>query len=133
MWFGCRWYGFLDSIFFHSSCVEQSTSSSIQAYAHKGIKIFLLKKRDIWLGIYQNPFLDFHKLRCGSSTTDSYQVSNGWCNGWWKSRKYSIQNVTPNYPIPYMEGKCKPHSFYYDFQLNGYHHVEDVLFFKIVF
>jgi hypothetical protein len=21
----------------------------------------------------------------------------------------SIQKVTPNYPIPHMEGKCKPH------------------------
>ncbi len=45
LWFGCRWYGFLDSIFFHSSWVEQSASSSIGAYAHKGIKIFLWKKK----------------------------------------------------------------------------------------
>ncbi len=27
------------------------------------------------------------------------------------------------------EGKCKLHSFYYDFQLIGYHHVEDFYLF----
>jgi len=31
------------------------------------------------------------------------------------------------------EGKCKLHSFYYDFQLIGYHHVEDFYLFIYLF
>jgi hypothetical protein len=32
-----------------------------------------------------------------------------------------------------MEGKCKPHYFYNDFQLNGYDHVEELFISLFIF